>query len=407
MNILPANIRLCSIINDSNSKVFGVYLESNTSHCLIQGTPKKECDISILKDLYNKSAYASTMLYFVENFDLLDKEIDKNKLYEDINSLLHKRCRVIEEQAPLLTKIGNYPIYEGENYILRGEGKKKILECFDTSKLKEAAMDNKEDLAWDLVNFMKDFDTYSFVDDYDSDEDAVEQIKSDLSTKFGIESIKTMLNSIKEDADEESYDLEALESLLARLDTFSLEEEAGTQASDIASKVDYSFQSAPTTAKKRRKYLPVEIKELDESTYLNLTGFIKDVDGLYKRGNYVVVKETATDKIKVIHKNKLYEAENIEAVGNTKIAEYIEKKLNDRFPNRFKIKSGNVDDAFGIVITDSQNHTAGDLIDVTDFLNALMKYLKYNKTDYEIDYKGNHLIMAIYTNKTTTKADVA
>ena len=51
MNILPANIRLCSIINDSNSKVFGVYLESNTSHCLIQGTPKKECDISILKDL--------------------------------------------------------------------------------------------------------------------------------------------------------------------------------------------------------------------------------------------------------------------------------------------------------------------------------------------------------------------
>ena len=128
---------------------------------------------------------------------------------------------------------------------------------------------------------------------------------------------------------------------------------------------------------------------------------------MYKRGNYVVVKETATDKIKVIHKNKLYEAENIEAVGNARIAEYIEKKLNNRFPNRFKIKSGNVDDAFGIVITDSQNHTAGDLIDVTDFLNALMKYLKYNKTDYEIDYKGNHLIMAIYTNKTTTKADVA
>ena len=124
---------------------------------------------------------------------------------------------------------------------------------------------------------MKDFDTYSFVDDYDSDEDAVEQIESDLSTEFGIESIKRMLNSIKEDADEESYDLEALESLLARLDTFSLEEEAGTQASDIASKVDYSFQSTPTT-KKWRKYWPVEIKELDESTYLNLTGFIKDVD---------------------------------------------------------------------------------------------------------------------------------
>ena len=278
MNILPTNIRLCSLINSLKTNTYGIRLESANSQCLLQGVPKKDCDTSILKDLYDKSAYASMLLYFVENFDLVNKNIDRNKLYEDINILLHKKYRIVEAQAPLLTKIGNYPIYEGENYILRGEGKKKILECFDASKLKETATNSKEDLAWDLVNFMKDFDTYSFVDDYDSDEDAVEQIESDLSTEFGIESIKRMLSSIKEDADEESYDLEALESLLARLDTFNLEEEAGTQASDIASKVDYSFQSTPTTAKKRRKYLPVEIKELDESTYLNLTGFIKDVD---------------------------------------------------------------------------------------------------------------------------------
>ena len=62
---------------------------------------------------------------------------------------------------------------------------------------------------------------------------------------------------------------------------------------------------------------------------------------------------------------------------------------------------------FCFLIFDFHYHITWDLLDVTDFLNALMKYLKYDKTDYEIDYKGNHLIMAIYTNKTITKADVA
>lgn len=121
---------------------------------------------------------------------------------------------------------------------------------------------------------------------------------------------------------------------------------------------------------------------------------------MYKRGNYVVVKEAATDKIRVIHKSRLNEAaEPIKTFGNREIAMYIEKKLNDRFPNRFKVKSGEVDNTFGVVITDTNNHSTGDLIDVTDFLNALMKYLKYDKTDYEIDYKGNSLVMAIYTHK--------
>ena len=34
-----------------------------------------------------------------------------------------------------------------------------------------------------------------------------------------------------------------------------------------------------------------------------------------------------------------------------------------------------------------------------DFINSLMEYLKYDKRDYEIDYRKNNLIMAIYNQK--------
>ena len=76
MNILPTNIRLCSLINSLKTNTYGIHLESANSQCLLQGVPKKDCDTSILKDLYDKNAYASMLLYFVENFDLFIKNIE-------------------------------------------------------------------------------------------------------------------------------------------------------------------------------------------------------------------------------------------------------------------------------------------------------------------------------------------
>lgn len=420
MKILPKRIDECSIVdvnylNSKDKNLYGLYIASKYKNSLILGKPKMNENVSILSDLLNKNAYATGLLYFVENFDL-SNDINKNDLLKDINVLLHSRCEVVNEKAPLLTKIGNYPIYEGENYILRGEGENKIKETFDL----------KEDLNMDdiTLDFLKNTDKDERIRDYVVCPKC-KNVFEDDDIVINYPNIPDDYNGPVDDkpdgyscplcgyytTDEENFTNAYIEDLAdaPNVDEYvsgysdylkSLEED-GTQAADIASKVDYSFQSAPTPAEPKKKYKPVEINELDENTYINLTGFIKDVDGYYKRGNYVLVKESDTNKLRVINKNKLNEmSEPIYQVkGSDEIVKYLDKKLNEKFPGRFEIKSGPVDDAFGLVIKDNNNHDTGDLIDVTDYINALMKYLGYDKTDYEIDYKKNNLIMAIYNDK--------
>ena len=420
MKILPKRIDECNIVdvnylNSEDKNLYGLYIASKYKNSLILGKPKMNENVSILSDLLNKNAYATGLLYFVENFDL-SNDINKNDLLKDINVLLHSRCEVVNEKAPLLTKIGNYPIYEGENYILRGEGENKIKETFDL----------KEDLNMDdiTLDFLKNTDKDERIRDYVvcpkcknvfEDDDIVINYPNILDDYNGPVDDKPDGYSCPlcgyYTTDEENFTNAYIEDLAdaPNVDEYvpgysdylkSLEED-GTQAADIASKVDYNFQSAPTPAEPKKKYKPVEINELDENTYINLTGFIKDVDGYYKRGNYVLVKESDTNKLKVINKNKLNEVSEpiYQVKGSDGIVKYLDKKLNEKFPGRFEIKSGPVDDAFGLVIKDNNNHDAGDLIDVTDYINALMNYLGYDKTDYEIDYKKNNLIMAIYNDK--------
>lgn len=420
MKILPKRIDECSIVdvnylNSKDKNLYGLYIASKYKNSLILGKPKMNENVSILSDLLNKNAYATGLLYFVENFDL-SNDINKNDLLKDINVLLHSRCEVVNEKAPLLTKIGNYPIYEGENYILRGEGENKIKETFDL----------KEDLNMDdiTLDFLKNTDKDERIRDYVVCPKC-KNVFEDDDIVINYPNIPDDYNGPVDDkpdgyscplcgyytTDEENFTNAYIEDLAdaPNVDEYvsgysdylkSLEED-GTQAADIASKVDYSFQSAPTPAEPKKKYKPVEINELDENTYINLTGFIKDVDGYYKRGNYVLVKESDTNKLRVVNKNKLNEVSEpiYQVKGSNEIVKYLDKKLNEKFPGRFEIKSGPVDDAFGLVIKDNNNHDAGDLIDVTDYINALMNYLGYDKTDYEIDYKKNNLIMAIYNDK--------
>ena len=476
MKIVPKNISKAAYAHTFND-LHMIYLESVNSdkNVLLIGKAKKSAEPDVLKDLLlEKYAYASALLYFTENFNI-EGEINLKDLSEDINTMLHSRCKVVNEKAPLLTKIKNYPIYEGTNYILRGEGERKIKESFN---LKEDV--NIDDITLDYIknneydDIIKDFivcpkckniyedealipDYRDYPDDYngpiDNDpisytcpycgyhsttEDSfssawIQDLEDAPNADEYVPGLRQYIDGLNESEDLSNKSIEELHKELDRLiaknatdselndflekasmnerisnkeytelvnkaqDTRRIDED-GTQAADIASKVDYSFQSAPTMINK--KYKPVEIKELDENTYLNLNGFIKDIDGFYKRGNYVLVKESATGNLKVIHKNKINEdIAQTQARGYDVIVKYIEKKLNEKFPDRFKVKSGKVDDAYGIVITDNNNHSAGDLIDVTDFINSIMDYLGYDKSDYEIDYKRNNLIMAIYNDK--------
>lgn len=281
-NLKNKDIRLC--INESLN---------------INYAPSKNADSDIVKDLLEHKAYATMFLYLNENYTLnieKDSFINESNIkdfYEDCNNLLQRHIKIVESQGPLMTKINNYPIYEVENGVLRGEGKMKVFESFNASE--------GEDLAWDLVDFMRDFDTYEFNDNYSSDEEAANQYMEDFKSKTSINDVITFLNSIKEDSDKNSYSEEALESLLARLEVLknSIVEESeelkeeGTQVSDIAPKIDYND-----------KVVKAPIAGLKESVILR--GFLKNEKGQYQRGNYILCKEN--DKFVAIHKDKLEEA---------------------------------------------------------------------------------------------------
>lgn len=281
-NLKNKDIRLC--INESLN---------------INYAPSKNADSDIVKDLLEHKAYATMFLYLNENYTLnieKDSFINESNIkdfYEDCNNLLQRHIKIVESQGPLMTKINNYPIYEVENGVLRGEGKMKVLESFNASE--------GEDLAWDLVDFMRDYDTYEFNDNYSSDEEAANQYMEDFKSKTSINDIITFLNSIKEDSDKNSYSEEALESILARLEVLknSIVEESeelkeeGTQVSDIAPKIDYND-----------KVVKAPIAGLKESVILR--GFLKNEKGQYQRGNYILCKEN--DKFVAIHKDKLEEA---------------------------------------------------------------------------------------------------
>ena len=431
MNILPRRISKVSFLKTSPDNKYGFYIESTNHNLLLLGTPKENCNVDTFHDLIEKYAYASALLYFSENFDLVDNKIDINKLNEDINVLLHSRCKVVNEKAPLMTKINNYPIYEGVNYVLRGEGDAKIKESFN---LNEDI--NIEDIDLDFIrkyindseavdSIIKDFvacPKCKNVYEQDALKTSYEDYPDDYNGNINNDPISYTCpycgyTSRKEETFSDAWidDLrdapnidEYISGAKEFIDSQDLEEDVGTQASDIASKIDYTFQSAPTSLNKKKKYEAVEIKELDESTYINLTGFIKDIDGFYKRGNYVLVKESATDKLKVINKNKL----NEEIVQDTLkvssfIPDYIDKKINQKYPDRYKVNSGRLpgEDIYGVVIEDTLRNRQGDLIEVNEYINSLMDYLKLDKTDYEIDFKGNKLIIAIYNDKQINSTD--
>lgn len=375
MKIIPRRILKMTAISTEPNNLYGAVIESKNKTITLTGTMKENADPVIFNELINKYAYASALLYFVENFDI-NKDINKSDLLEDINILLHSRCRVVNEKAPLITNIGNYPLYEGENYILRGKGNNKIKESFNLKEdvniediTPEFLRDRKfDDVIKDFVVCPKCKNVYEEdalkIDYPDIPDDYTGPVDDD---PIGYTCPYCNYFSKNEESFGDAWidDLEDAPNFSEYIDLeqYNPLNEDGTQAADIASKVDYNFQSAPTPANpgtKRKVYEAVEIKELDESTHLNLTGFLRGVDGLYKRGNYVLVRESATGEIKVIHKSKLNEvAEPIQVVsGPESIVKYLQKKLNERFPNRFKVNSGPVDNAYGLVITDNSNHSA-------------------------------------------------
>lgn len=379
MKVLP----ILNRINISKIKNNSLKLTINESKTLVY-TNTSKCDESIVYDLCNNNAFASMFLFLNENYTLNLKEsslLSEQKIqdfYEDCNSLLNRNIKIVESQGPLLTSISGYPIYEIENGVLRGKGKKKIFESF--------AQSEQEDLAWDLIDFMRDFDTYDFDDNYNSKEDALDYVLSELSTKSGIDSIKQVLDSIKDETEDES-DIESVDSLISRLNSLQEKideskkeidepiedlQEEGTQCSDIAPKTDYI------------KPVVTKINGLKEN--VTLRGFLRNAQGQYVRGNYILCQEN--NKFIVINKNRLQEAETSSNIFN--LLSSIQNTIQSKTGATVTIeKNGNK-----LIFTITGN--GKQLSDVMPYGDELKKYLTSWGNTVEFDVQDNKFIYTAY-----------
>lgn len=84
----------------------------------------------------------------------------------------------------------------------------------------------------------------------------------------------------------------------------NLKEAEGTQCSDIAPKTDQGMNKRTTN---KKKYYDILLSDFSESDNMNIInkGFLKNSEGQYQRGNYILVKEGET--YLAIHKDKLKE----------------------------------------------------------------------------------------------------
>lgn len=252
-------------------------------------------NIDILEDLVESKAYATAMLYLNENCILNLKESNFKEsiedFYKDCENLLTKNISIVEETGIPLCDISGYKVYEGAGYILRGEGAKKIKECFLTEK---ASID------WN--NYLTPEEVKKFLSKDDKFEAAREIIDSEeFKPKYN-----DLHNSLQAKY-KNSWEKDELVNDLVDFYNFGhliTEDTEGVQTDDIAPKVDQDLGTTPAKPKEKKKYYDILLSGLDENmdSIIN-KGFIKNKNGQYERNGYILVKEGKS--YKAINKNKI------------------------------------------------------------------------------------------------------
>ncbi len=256
-----------------------------------KNTDKSNNDI--LSDLLECKAYATALLFLNENYvletgkfkDIFEESnVTVEDYYSDCNDLLNKNITVVEELGIPLTTIGGYKIFEGQGYILRGNGKKKIKESFNNEDLGDN-VHNLPDYEFKALRFAEKYG----IADYKVDGNTMIYYETHNDNGFNNKPIKY----------EYKVNLDTMES---EGNGVPMNEE-GTQVSDIAPKVDQDMNKNITTSKK--KHYDILLSGLDEGLDILNKGFLKNSKGQYQRGNYILVKEG--DKYLAVHKDKLKE----------------------------------------------------------------------------------------------------
>ena len=256
------------------------YTLINIDNNIISYKNTEKSNNDILSDLLECKAFATALLYLNENYilevgkfkDIFEESsITVEDYYSKCNDLLDENIEIVEEAGIPLVEIHGYKIFEGAGYILRGNGKKKIKESFEEDSYEDKALRYAE--KYGITDYKVDGNIMTY---YEFHKDSVHDKKP---TKYEYK--------INLDTMEEENGVPVNEN--------------GTQASDIAPKVDQNMNKNVTTSKK--KHYDILLSGLDEGLDILNKGFLKNSKGQYQRGNYILVKEG--DKYLAIHKDKL------------------------------------------------------------------------------------------------------
>lgn len=238
-------------------------------------------DAELLESLISKGAYASALLYL--NKTSLLESINETKVTKKEFKEYLQECKnllkenVYESKASNLRplcSINGLEILESDTNIYRGKNK-LLVEDFrglaDVAKMIDdfIALGNTDDLKDRYVNLLDDISEKEFDNKISKDDYA--------------DAIKRVNRAFKE---------------ISRGD-FN-ESAEGTQATDIAPRIDQELGGKVVMPPKKKK---LEERDFNVGTNHKFKGFILNSEGRYERGNYVLVKEG--EQIKAIHKNKL------------------------------------------------------------------------------------------------------
>ena len=328
MNILPkiSSVDVFNIKENQNSYTYINLNKDDNSWITFKDTNKS--DNNILKDLIENKAYATMLLYLNENYilqvgmtnDIFKKSNSSISDYlKECENLLYKNTKIVEEAGIPLCNINGYKIFEGAGYILRGNGRKKIKESFNEIDINDITLDNIKS-EYDIP--IKGFVTCPECKSLFEEEDNTIEVEEDYNEPYSTidnpynEKIKTVtVNHIKcpycgyEDESDnfnvaftsDLYDAPNGEEYVPGIKSL-YEDGEGTQCSDIAPKTDQDMNKRTTN---KKKYYDILLSDFSESDNMNIInkGFLKNSEGQYQRGNYILVKEGET--YLAIHKNKL------------------------------------------------------------------------------------------------------
>ena len=268
------------------------YTLINLDNNIISYKNTDKSDNDILNDLLECKAYATALLYLNENYILevgkfkdifTESGITVEDYYSKCNNLLNKNIKIVEEIGIPLTEINGYKIFEGAGYILRGNGKKKIKESFEDED--KIIFDYKSNNKWCKI----------------SKTDLKQILSDDRNEAKGTADFDKVDDAFLKCCNNEPFSYKGIIYDPTEYRLSESGEEDGTQASDIAPKVDQNMNKNVTTSKK--KHYDILLSGLDEGLNILNKGFLKNAKGQYQRGDYILVKEG--EKYLAIHKDKL------------------------------------------------------------------------------------------------------